>query len=151
MAINYLGNPSADEIADLQTYLGQKLAQLTRLTVAKQNEIDSLRATITNFQEAEAALASQINLTVNDFALSNYIKAPVISVEDQSFLENQLYQGTATANVVDTATLPFRDVIKRELETIDYKIRKLRYLVEFKQKELSILNDALTNQSLTDG
>lgn len=151
MALNFLGNPSADEIQDLQTYLTEKFLNLGRLVVAKQNEIDSLRVTLTGYLASESTLLNRVNSVANNFAYSDYIKTPVDNVEDLDHIESQLYDGVPTANLVDQVTLPYRDVIKAELETIDYKIRKIRYILESKQKELSVLNDAVLNQGVTDG
>ena len=149
MGINYLGNPSAQEIADLQTYLSDNLLRLGRLVIAKQNEIDSLRVTLADYLASEATLNAQLGVTVHDFSLADYIKEPVDNVEDIQFLDTLLYDGIKTSNIIHRATLPFRDTIKLDLETITYKIKKIRYLLEVKLGELAILN--LPNQGVTDG
>jgi len=147
MSFNFLGHPTADEISDLKTYLNIKYETIDLQIDATQTEIDNLNNLLKKLVNAEGALASQYGKNQSDFSLANIQRAPIIN-EDLSYFETHKFDSTQTAGVIDVLMSPWLDPIKRERETLDYKIRKIKYLVEQKTLYLQQLN--LIKEDLRD-
>ena len=140
MSHNYLGNPTAQEVDKIRDYVNQKYKTIDTKMLAIQHEIDNLNHTVAHLRIAESRLASIYGKTNLDFSLLKFNRAPILN-EDLSYFEQHRLSNPDTASVVDGLLKPWYDEIKREMEHLDYKIRKTMYLIERKQTELTNLQN----------
>lgn len=135
---NYLGHPTVDEINDLNQYLDVKYDLIPQQKKALQHEIDNLKVTLAKYLAAEAIAARETRKKPTHFALTTYIKNPIPS-ENRSYFEVHKYASVETGAVVDNLLKPWADHVKKDQEMLDYKIRKLKYVIEQKSLQIQIL------------
>lgn len=135
---NYLGHPTIDEINDLNQYLDVKYGLIVEQKKALQHEIDNLKITLSKYLAAEASAARETRKKPVHFTLTSYIKNPIPS-EDRSYFDVHRYASVETGAVVDNLLRPWVDHVKKDQETLDYKIRKLKYVIEQKSQQIQIL------------
>lgn len=135
---NFLGHPTKDQIDDLMEYLDVKYKLIGQQKEALQHELNNLQAVLGKLLKAEAKLASQTNKKPAHFALVSYIKAPVIN-EDKTYFDTHRYASIETGAVVDSLLRPWVDHVKKDQEDLDYKIRKVKYLIEQRSQQIQIL------------
>lgn len=140
MSFNFLGNPTLDEIDDLRNYLSRKYGNINAQVEALQHEIDNLSELLADLSNAEARLASIYGKLSSDYALTDYVRAPVVD-EDHTYFNEHRYSNAETAALIDQLVAPWIDHVKRELETLDYKIRKTQYIIERKQQQIQVLQN----------
>jgi len=138
MSFNFLGSPTTEEIDQLKEYLDGKYSLIDRQIRATDREIDRLRKLLVKLRASEGTIAAVTGKTVDQFALNDVVKAPIVD-EDHTYFEQHKFDSSQTANLVDLLTKPWLDHIKRETETLEYKIKKTTYLIEMKTKQKQIL------------
>jgi hypothetical protein len=135
---NYLGHPTLDEIKDLNKYLDLKYDLIVEQKKALQHEIDNLKVTLAKYVSAESVAATNTKKLPAHFALTSYIKNPIPS-EDKSYFDGHRYASVETGAVVENLLRPWVDHVKKDQEILDYKIRKLKYVIEQKSLQIQIL------------
>jgi chaperonin cofactor prefoldin len=135
---NYLGHPTVDEINDLNGYLDIKYDLIERQKEALQHEIDNLKVTLSKYVSAESVLAKDTRKKQKHYTLTSYIKNPV-TAEDKTYFDVHRYSSVETGAIVDTLMKPWVDHVKKDQEAIDYKIRKIKYLIEQKSLQIQVL------------
>lgn len=135
---NYLGHPTKDQVTDLMEYLDLKYNQIGKQKEALSHEIDRLQDTLNKLLVAEAKNSSETRKKPAHFALVTYVKNVIVN-EDKTYFDSHRYSSTETGAVVDTLMRPWVDHIKKDQESLDYKIRKLKYLIEQKSQQIQIL------------
>jgi len=143
MSFNFLGNPTVEEIQQLKTFLNGKYDLIENQIVAVQREVDKLSKVLVKLRKSEGALAAVTGKDSNQYSMTDYIKSPVID-EDRSYFEQHKFDSSQTANLIDLLTKPWLDHIKRETDTLEYKIKKTAYLIEAKNRQLQILQQLLS-------
>jgi chaperonin cofactor prefoldin len=136
---NFLGHPTVDEINDLNGYLDVKYDLIDEQKAALQHEIDNLKITLGKYLTAESVAAKETRKKPKHFTLTSYVKNPIPS-EDRTYFDIHRYASVETGALVDTITRPWIDHIKKDQENIDYKIRKLKYLIEQKSIQIQLLD-----------
>lgn len=135
---NYLGHPTKDQIEDLMEYLDIKYDLIGKQKAALQHEIDNLQVLLGKLLKAEAKLSSESKKKPAHFSLVSYVKAPIIN-EDKTYFDSHRYASIETGAVIDSLIKPWTDHIKRDQEDLDYKIRKVKYLIEQRSQQIQIL------------
>lgn len=151
MSFNYLGSPTVEDIQQLKEYLDGKYDSIDLQIAATQREVDRLRKVLVKLRKSEGSLGAAFTKDGNQYSLTDYIKSPVID-EDHSYFNQQKFDSSQTGNLVDQLTKPWLDHIKRETETLDYKIRKTTYLIEMRNRQIQLLQtikDQLTDEDTT--
>lgn len=140
---NFLGHPTVDEITDLNGYLDIKYDLIEEQKSALQHEIDNLKITLGKYLNAEAIAAKETRKKPKHFALASYIKNPIPS-EDRTYFDTHRYASVETGALVETITKPWIDHIKKDQENIEYKIRKIKYVIEQKSLQIQLLEQLQT-------
>lgn len=136
---NYLGHPTKDQVDDLMQYLDVKYNQIGQQKIALQHEIDRLQDTLNKLLVSEAKSAAGTRKKPANFTLVSFIKNSIVD-EDKTYFDTHKYASVETGAVVDALIKPWVDHVKKDQENIDYKIRKVKYLIEQKSQQIQLLN-----------
>jgi chaperonin cofactor prefoldin len=135
---NFLGHPTIDEINDLNGYLDTKYNLIEEQKTALQHEIDNLKVTLGKYLNAEVLGSKETRKKPKHFALASYIKNPIPS-EDRTYFDDHKYASVETGALIEDMTKPWLDHIKKDQENLDYKIRKIKYIIEQKSLQIQTL------------
>jgi len=139
MTFKFLGHPSVNQIDQLENYLNLRYRNIDLQIDSLQTEIDNLKSFLSRLQRAEGILGSIYGKADVEYALSKYIRSPVLN-EDLSYFESHKLDSTKTASIIDSLLKPWQSHLRKD-EKLEYKIKKTSYLIEQKSFQLRALKE----------